>query len=102
MAVGHLSSSSLYPACRTPYSLVTAGDDKSVRFWQCRRTEGGVYEWGEWAMVNEATPSALPLDGRVLAVASACSTRMAIAYQPPHSLDGQALRVCLVLHSPSP
>ena len=30
-AAGHLASASLYPACRTPYALVTACDDDVLR-----------------------------------------------------------------------
>ena len=46
-AAGHLSSSSIYPACLAPYIMVTACSDNVIRFWdaavQCavvRRNQG--------------------------------------------------------------
>lgn len=35
-AAGHLSSSSIYPACFAPYIIVTACSDSTVRFWNCK------------------------------------------------------------------
>lgn len=35
-AAGHLSSSSIYPACFAPYIVVTACSDSTVRFWNCK------------------------------------------------------------------
>lgn len=35
-AAGHLSSSSIYPACFAPYIIVTACSDSTVRFWKCK------------------------------------------------------------------
>ncbi|XP_064608806.1 dmX-like protein 2 isoform X2 [Liolophura sinensis] len=35
VAAGHLSSSSIYPACYAPYLLSTACSDGKVRFWRC-------------------------------------------------------------------
>ena len=32
-AAGHLSSSSIYPACLAPYIMVTACSDNFIRFW---------------------------------------------------------------------
>ena len=50
MAAGHLSSSSIYPACFAPYLLSTACTDGTVRLWKCHVTEalggGGVGEEG--------------------------------------------------------
>jgi hypothetical protein len=37
-AAGHLSSSSIYPACFAPYIIVTACSDSTVRFWKCKVT----------------------------------------------------------------
>lgn len=34
-AAGHLSSSSIYPACYAPYIIVTACSDSISRFWKC-------------------------------------------------------------------
>jgi hypothetical protein len=60
-AAGHLSSSSIYPACFAPYIIVTACSDSNVRFWKCnvskKKPEGNghkfKYEWCEWEMVRE-------------------------------------------------
>ena len=38
-AVGHLSSSSIYPACLAPYVIVTACSDYTVRFWRAKLVE---------------------------------------------------------------
>ena len=41
-AAGHLSSSTIYPACNAPYLISTACSDGKLRFWQCEMAEGGV------------------------------------------------------------
>ena len=41
-AAGHLSSSSIYPACSAPYILVTICSDNTVRFW-CSKSSGQGY-----------------------------------------------------------
>lgn len=59
-AAGHLSSSSIYPACFAPYIIVTACSDSNVRFWKCnvskKKSPGSghkfKYEWCEWEMVS--------------------------------------------------
>ncbi len=58
MAAGHLSSSSIYPACFAPYLITTACTDGRVRFWKCNTAppceeNGNVtkYEWCEWKMM---------------------------------------------------
>ena len=48
-AAGHLSSSTIYPACLAPYLFSTACSDGSVRFWACR-SAGKNYHWSEWKM----------------------------------------------------
>ena len=52
-AAGHLSSSSIFPACLAPYLLVTACSDDMVRFWRTKLvtgTEAAKFEWEEWQM----------------------------------------------------
>lgn len=38
-AAGHLSSSSLYPACKAPFVILTSCSDDVIRFWKCIRNE---------------------------------------------------------------
>ena len=73
IAAGHLSSSTIYPACFAPYLVSTACSDGRVRFWHCKtltshldqkvaaeeqtRQEGLAmmkYEWTEWEMMIRA------------------------------------------------
>ena len=55
-AAGHLSSSSIFPACLAPYLLVTACSDDTVRFWRTKLVTTGIdhneatFEWEEWQM----------------------------------------------------
>ena len=52
-AAGHLSSSSIFPACLAPYLLVTACSDDMVRFWRTKLVTGveeAKFEWEEWQM----------------------------------------------------
>uniref|UniRef100_A0A914UQD9 Uncharacterized protein n=1 Tax=Plectus sambesii TaxID=2011161 RepID=A0A914UQD9_9BILA len=81
-AAGHLSSSSLYPACRAPYVLMTACSDDHVRFWRCCKDDMGVYSFREWRMISDTIDSAIEMDGVILGVASAHSSRLACAYEP--------------------
>ena len=52
-AVGHLSSSSIYPACLAPYCIVTACSDKTIRFWRAKMSSYSAeenspnFEWEE-------------------------------------------------------
>ncbi|CAI2358263.1 unnamed protein product [Caenorhabditis sp. 36 PRJEB53466] len=84
-AAGHLPSSSLYPACKTPYVLVTSDNDDSVRFWCCGRTNepgnSNKYEWREWNMISENHPSELGVEGAIVHVTAAHSGRIACAYE---------------------
>ncbi|XP_077989498.1 dmX-like protein 2 isoform X2 [Glandiceps talaboti] len=41
-AAGHLSSSSIYPACMAPYLISTACSDGQVRFWHCKVSDFGI------------------------------------------------------------
>jgi hypothetical protein len=69
VAAGHLSSSSIYPACFAPYLFATPCSDGRIRFWNCQvedvLDENGSgqivqkYGWNEWEMMirNEETSS---------------------------------------------
>ncbi|UMM43904.1 hypothetical protein L5515_019209 [Caenorhabditis briggsae] len=87
-AAGHLSSSSIYPACETPYVLVSSDNDDSVRFWRCIKVTDQVspnkFEWREWNMISENHPSELGVEGAIVKVNAAHSGRIACAYQKPN------------------
>ncbi|CAJ0582912.1 unnamed protein product, partial [Mesorhabditis spiculigera] len=91
-AAGHLSSSSLYPACKAPYVLMTACDDDMIRFWKCTQPDPtkGIHEfrWKEWRMISDSSPSLLEIDGPVYALAAAHSGRLACAYDSRTSSYG--------------
>lgn len=64
VAAGHLSSSSIYPACLAPYIVSTACSDGCVRFWRCETADeesvDGTtsakrksFKWKEWEMMME-------------------------------------------------
>ncbi|XP_040162057.1 dmX-like protein 2 isoform X4 [Anopheles arabiensis] len=95
-AAGHLSSSSIYPACFAPYIIVTACSDSTVRFWKCKSTtrkEGGKgagesessqvphYEWCEWEMIRKDQESTIDVNGQLLHISAAYSGRIACAYK---------------------
>ncbi|XP_022257757.1 dmX-like protein 2 isoform X5 [Limulus polyphemus] len=86
-AVGHLSSSNIYPACFAPYLVSTACSDGKVRFWRCEAKETGdlaepfKYTWLEWEMMLNKTSSAIQVPGDPLTVNCAYSGRMACAYK---------------------
>ena len=71
VAAGHLSSSSIYPACFAPYLISTACNDRRVRFWCCQykkvedqMSDGKVFEWKEWEMMmKEEDTSAIKIHG---------------------------------------
>ncbi|NP_001368760.1 RAVE complex protein Rav1 C-terminal domain-containing protein [Caenorhabditis elegans] len=88
-AAGHLSSSSLYPACETPYVLVSSDNDDSVRFWRCAKATDPVspnkFEWREWNMISDNHPSELGVEGSIVKVNAAHSGRIACAYQKPNT-----------------
>ncbi|CAB4063323.1 unnamed protein product [Lepeophtheirus salmonis] len=58
-AVGHLSSSSIYPACLAPYIMVTICSDNTIRFWRTRSSvdnesdEDNTFVWEEWRMESD-------------------------------------------------
>uniref|UniRef100_T1IMB2 RAVE complex protein Rav1 C-terminal domain-containing protein n=1 Tax=Strigamia maritima TaxID=126957 RepID=T1IMB2_STRMM len=89
-AAGHLSSSSIYPACFAPYLLTTACSDSKVRFWYCNHTEAAdgtlSYEWIEWKMLNtKEESSCIEILGLPLNVSCAYSGRIACAYKSGQS-----------------
>lgn len=86
-AAGHLSSSSIYPACFAPYIIVTACSDSHVRFWKCKVTKkpGNAskfkYEWREWDMIRKNQESSIDINGQLLNISAAYSGRIACAYK---------------------
>uniref|UniRef100_A0A182VT50 RAVE complex protein Rav1 C-terminal domain-containing protein n=1 Tax=Anopheles minimus TaxID=112268 RepID=A0A182VT50_9DIPT len=94
-AAGHLSSSSIYPACFAPYIIVTACSDSTVRFWKCKsmqRKDGKGssdddsnqvprYEWCEWEMIRKDQESTIDVNGQLLHISAAYSGRIACAYK---------------------
>ncbi|XP_040852610.1 dmX-like protein 1 isoform X6 [Ochotona curzoniae] len=92
---GHLSSSSIYPACSAPYLLATSCSDEKVRFWRCRVTRGEsatsrngeadvVYIWEEWPLLIEdglENNSSITVPGRPVEVSCAHTNRLAVAYK---------------------
>ena len=73
-AVGHLSSSSIYPACLAPYVIVTACSDNKVRFWRTRmnnNNEKYLFEWEEWKMESADGISSIEVPGRPVSVSAA-------------------------------
>lgn len=85
-AAGHLSSSSIYPACYAPYIIVTACSDSVSRFWKCEsspKTKSGdnQYLWSEWKMFSKKQDSAIEIPGQPLNISAAYSGRIACAYK---------------------
>ncbi|XP_017016237.2 dmX-like protein 2 [Drosophila takahashii] len=83
-AAGHLSSSSIYPACFAPYIIVTACSDSISRFWKCEPIEdpdGDAYHWSEWKMFSRIQHSAIEIPGQPLNISAAYSGRIACAYK---------------------
>ncbi|XP_064222283.1 dmX-like protein 1 isoform X3 [Aotus nancymaae] len=98
-SAGHLSSSSIYPACSAPYLLATSCSDEKVRFWRCRVTDGEsatskngkidlAYIWEEWPLLIEdglQSNSSITVAGRPVEVSCAHTNRLAVAYKQPAS-----------------
>uniref|UniRef100_F7HWA4 DmX-like protein 1 n=1 Tax=Callithrix jacchus TaxID=9483 RepID=F7HWA4_CALJA len=98
-SAGHLSSSSIYPACSAPYLLATSCSDEKVRFWRCRVTDGEsatskngkmdlAYIWEEWPLLIEdglQNNSSITVPGRPVEVSCAHTNRLAVAYKQPAS-----------------
>ncbi|XP_055842018.1 dmX-like protein 2 isoform X1 [Episyrphus balteatus] len=114
-SAGHLSSSSIYPACFAPYIIVTACSDSVSRFWKCDVVtgEGGVgdlettkYEWSEWKMFSRQQDSAIEISGQPLNISAAYSGRVACAYKygksftRPHKgdPDSRYINLCVAIY----
>ncbi|XP_061395403.1 dmX-like protein 2 [Musca vetustissima] len=85
-AAGHLSSSSIYPACYAPYIIVTACSDSISRFWKCEANKNPTdsnneYIWSEWKMFSKKQDSAIEIPGQPLNISAAYSGRIACAYK---------------------
>jgi hypothetical protein len=112
-ATGHLSSSSIYPACFAPYIIVTACSDSQVRFWRCNVNKNGTsnaakfnYEWAEWQMVRKDQESSIDLNGQLLHISAAYSGRIACAYKYGKSFtrptksdpDSRYVNLCVAIY----
>ncbi|XP_078252424.1 dmX-like protein 1 isoform X2 [Rhinoraja longicauda] len=96
-SAGHLSSSSVHPACLAPYLLATSCTDGKVRFWRCRASAHPmssaagdgvendlVYSWEEWPLLIEEglqNSSAVSVPGRPVDVCCSYTNRLAVAYK---------------------
>ncbi|XP_072137542.1 dmX-like protein 1 isoform X4 [Mobula birostris] len=96
-SAGHLSSSSVHPACLAPYLLATSCTDGKVRFWRCRvstpltSSAAGngmenelIYSWEEWPLLIEEglqNSSAVSVPGRPVDVSCSYTSRLAVAYK---------------------
>ncbi|XP_012281901.1 dmX-like protein 2 isoform X2 [Orussus abietinus] len=110
-AGGHLSSSSIYPACFAPYIVVTACSDSTVRFWKCIVTKSEYdeqlsYEWREWEMIRKDQESTIDITGQPLNVSAAYSGRIACAYKYGKSFtrptktdpDSRYVNLCVAIY----
>ncbi|XP_076387678.1 rabconnectin-3 alpha isoform X3 [Megachile rotundata] len=110
-AAGHLSSSSIYPACFAPYIVVTACSDSTIRFWKCKVTKNQpndklYYEWCEWEMIRKDQESTIDITGQPLNVSAAYSGRIACAYKYGKSFtrptksdpDSRYVNLCVAIY----
>lgn len=115
-AAGHLSSSSIYPACFAPYIIVTACSDSTTRFWKCKVTKSDNkidenklnyrYEWAEWDMLSKNTESSIEITGQPLNISAAYSGRIACAYKYGKSFtrpnkgdpDSRYVNLCVAIY----
>ncbi|XP_014484134.1 PREDICTED: dmX-like protein 2 [Dinoponera quadriceps] len=109
-AAGHLSSSSIYPACFAPYIVVTACSDSTVRFWRCKVTKRPDdkldYEWCEWEMTRKDQESTIDITGQPLNISAAYSGRIACAYKYGKSFtrptkndpDSRYVNLCVAIY----
>uniref|UniRef100_A0A8R1HL41 WD_REPEATS_REGION domain-containing protein n=1 Tax=Caenorhabditis japonica TaxID=281687 RepID=A0A8R1HL41_CAEJA len=101
-AAGHLSSASLYPACETPYVLISSDNEDSVRFWRCisvrDANNSNKHEWREWNMIGDNHPSEIGIEGKIVAVTAAHSGRIACVYEKSraHESDQIAVEVAVL------
>ncbi|EDW86373.1 uncharacterized protein Dwil_GK17684 [Drosophila willistoni] len=124
-AAGHLSSSSIYPACFAPYIIVTACSDSISRFWKCeplrqdsdgddngngdgkeKSEEADAYHWSEWKMFSRIQQSAIEIPGQPLNISAAYSGRIACAYKYGKSFtrpnkgdpDSRYVNLCVAIY----
>lgn len=119
-AAGHLSSSSIYPACLAPYIITTVCSDSTSRFWRCKITKNEnsandtntfaadsfKYEWCEWDMLSRDRESAIEVPGQPLHISAAYSGRIACAYKygksftRPHKgdPDSRYVNLCVAIY----
>ncbi|XP_033329143.2 rabconnectin-3 alpha isoform X7 [Megalopta genalis] len=110
-AAGHLSSSSIYPACFAPYIIVTACSDSTIRFWKCKVTKNPpdeklCYEWCEWEMLRKDQESTIDITGQPLNISAAYSGRIACAYKYGKSFtrptksdpDSRYVNLCVAIY----
>ncbi|XP_076665130.1 rabconnectin-3 alpha isoform X3 [Andrena cerasifolii] len=110
-AAGHLSSSSIYPACFAPYIIVTACSDSTTRFWKCKVTKSRLddnhcYEWCEWEMIRKDQESTIDITGQPLNISAAYSGRIACAYKYGKSFtrptksdpDSRYVNLCVAIY----
>ncbi|XP_043498193.1 dmX-like protein 2 isoform X6 [Polistes fuscatus] len=109
-AAGHLSSSSIYPACFAPYIIVTACSDSTIRFWKCKVTKTLPdkldYEWCEWEMFRKDQESTIDITGQPLNISAAYSGRIACAYKYGKSFtrptksdpDSRYVNLCVAIY----
>ena len=119
-AAGHLSSSSIYPACFAPYIIVTACSDSTSRFWRCKiiknddaddanpfaTQDSCKYEWREWDMLSRDRESTIEVPGQPLHISAAYSGRIACAYKygksftRPHKgdPDSRYVNLCVAIY----
>ncbi|XP_034490581.1 dmX-like protein 2 [Drosophila innubila] len=105
-AAGHLSSSSIYPACFAPYIIVTACSDSISRFWKCEPVGTDAYHWSEWKMLSRIQQSAIEIPGQPLNISAAYSGRIACAYKYGKSFtrpnrgdpDSRYVNLCVAIY----
>lgn len=110
-AAGHLSSSSIYPACYAPYIIVTACSDSISRFWKCETSYDDdisvkTYKWVEWKMFSRIQDSAIEIPGQPLNISAAYSGRVACAYKYGKSFtrpnkgdpDSRYINLCVAIY----
>uniref|UniRef100_A0A8C4N7A1 RAVE complex protein Rav1 C-terminal domain-containing protein n=1 Tax=Eptatretus burgeri TaxID=7764 RepID=A0A8C4N7A1_EPTBU len=98
-AAGHMSSSTIYPACLAPYLFATTCSDNSVRFWRCVAfqsecsTQVTAYQWEEWPLFAEGSlSSSVSLSGWPVALCCSYPGCFAVACRHAeydgHGADG--------------
>ncbi|KAM8719971.1 hypothetical protein ACLKA7_006087 [Drosophila subpalustris] len=105
-AAGHLSSSSIYPACFAPYIIVTACSDSVSRFWKCEPVGTDAYHWSEWKMLSRIQQSAIEIPGQPLNISAAYSGRIACAFKYGKSFtrpnrgdpDSRYVNLCVAIY----